>query len=293
MDVMFQRIPWRPIFAIGIILLTAGFFANYITDHPELRQQLTDIPLVLLIALLGLYVGFIGSLALINNASLRLCKKTIPAGESLLLTMYSSVINFFGPLQSGPAFRALYLKQKHSVKIKDYTAASMVYYGFYAMFSLALLLSSTLRIWLLLPLIIGLCGVVFIGRGRLSSFKAFRQLELGSWYAMAIATLLQIGILVTIFFVELRAIDSSIQLSQVLVYTGAANLALFVSITPGAIGFRESFLLLSENFHGIDPTTIIAANLIDRSVYIVLLLILAAGIFGTHARRRFQSISKS
>jgi len=74
----------------------------------------------------------------------------------------------------------------------------------------------------------------------------------------------------------------------VVIYTGAANFALFVSITPGAIGFRESFLLFSQHLHHIDSSTIVAANLIDRSVYIVLLLLLAAGIFGTHAQRRFK-----
>jgi uncharacterized membrane protein YbhN (UPF0104 family) len=71
-----------------------------------------------------------------------------------------------------------------------------------------------------------------------------------------------------------------------MVYTGAANLALFVSLTPGAIGFRESFLVFSQHLHHISNSTIVAANILDRAMYLVLLLILALIIFGTHARRQ-------
>jgi uncharacterized membrane protein YbhN (UPF0104 family) len=61
---------------------------------------------------------------------------------------------------------------------------------------------------------------------------------------------------------------------------------MFVSITPGAIGFREAFLVFSRNLHHISNTTIVAANIIDRSVYLILLIILAILIIATHAGRR-------
>ena len=111
-----------------------------------------------------------------------------------------------------------------------------------------------------------------------------------AWTYMALATLLQVVLWVIIFYVELQTV-SHVSLSQVLVYTGAANLALFVSLTPGAIGFRESFLLFSQRLHHIDTATIVAANTIDRAIYIVLLIILAIGIFATHANRRLKVIS--
>jgi uncharacterized membrane protein YbhN (UPF0104 family) len=86
--------------------------------------------------------------------------------------------------------------------------------------------------------------------------------------------------------VQLNAVDPGITASQVAVYTGAANLALFVSFTPGAIGFRESFLVFTQQLHHISNSTIVAANTIDRSVYVLMLLILGLVILATHARRR-------
>lgn len=265
---------WRGAAAGLILIATVAVFINYLGNHPEVHRELKNLAAGTLLGLLALYFVFIGSLAGINNAALRLCQKKISGGESLLLTMYSSVINFFGPLQSGPAFRALYLKQKHGVSVKKYTHASFVYYLFYAIFSLLLLFSSVLKWWLLLLIII------------LAIWLIAKRID---WTYMALATLLQVVLWVVIFYVELQTV-SSVSLSQVLVYTGAANLALFVSLTPGAIGFRESFLLFSQHLHHIDTATIVAANTIDRAIYVVLLVILAIGIFATHANRRLKVV---
>lgn len=286
MDSMQRRITWRPIVASLVLLVTIVVFVNYFVTHPEVKQELTQISLALVGLLLILYFAFVGSLALVNSAALRLCQKSISGAESLLLTMYSSVINFFGPLQSGPAFRAAYLKKKHGVKIKDYTLASLVYYFFYGLFSGLLLLSGVLHWWALVIL-----GGVLIG---LLSFRhSLGSLNLKHWPYMAGATLLQISLLVVIFYIELYSVAPDIKLEQVLIYTGAANLALFVSITPAAIGFRESFLLLSQNLHHIETSTIVAASTIDRAVYVVLLVILAIGIFSTHAHRYLKRATQT
>ena len=287
------RISWRPIAMVVILTATVAAFAVYFSSHPELRHQLAHTSPAILIPLLLLYIIFTGSLALVNSAALRLCRSRIAAGESVLLTMYSAVINFFGPLQSGPAFRALYLKQRHGVKLRDYTAASFVYYFFYALFSVLLLFSSLLKWWLLVPAILGLLAIWYQKRSPLGFLRGLGQLKTSGWYYMATATAIQVSLLVIIFYIELHSVAPGVHLSQVLVYTGAANLALFVSLTPGAIGFRESFLLFTQNLHHIDAPTILAANLIDRSVYIIMLLIIAAAIFGTHANRHLKlAVSK-
>ncbi len=288
MSIMPSSKIWRPVVATIVLVATVAAFVDYFVSHPGLRQQLRHTSPGVLLLLLFLYMAFVGSLALVNSAAMRLCQTSISANDSLLLTMYSSIINFFGPLQSGPAFRALYLKQRYNVKIRDYASASFLYYLFYGLASGLLLLSGLIGWWVLV-LLMG-CGVVFWGFRRSNSPRLgrIRKLNLAHWYYMAGATLLQVGLLVVIFAVELKAVTPAVQLSQILVYTGAANLALFVSLTPGAIGFRESFLLFSQRLHHIDNSTIVAANLIDRSVYISLLLLLAVAIFGTHANRRFR-----
>jgi uncharacterized membrane protein YbhN (UPF0104 family) len=278
----------RALAALIVLSLTIAVFADYFATHHPVRHDLAHLPVLTLAALLGLYLVFTGSLAMVNSASLRLCRGTMPAGESVLLTMYSAVINFFGPLQSGPAFRALYLKKKHGVKIRDYTLASFVYYFFYAFFSVILLLSGVLKIWLI-PLVLLVLAGAYAGRNsRRLEQKGLKNLDLKHWPFMAMAALIQVALLVIIFWIELHTVSPSVTFGQVAVYTGAANLALFVSFTPGAIGFRESFLVFSQNLHHLSNSTIVAANIIDRAVYVAMLLILAVFIFATHANRRFK-----
>lgn len=285
---MLKRVNWRPIAAFVVLTTTVVVFVNYFIKHPEVWDQLGQIPRSTLLTVLGLYLVFVASLALINNATLKLCRQSMKASESLLLTMYSSVINFFGPLQSGPAFRALYVKQKHGVKIKDYTVASFVYYFFYALFSTILLFSGVLR-WWLIPLTAGLIAVIiYLKINKVKGLENLSSLALNNWYMMAAATFVQISILVLIFWVELTAVSPGVTFSQVVIYTGAANLALFVSLTPGAIGFREAFLVFTQNLHHIDNATIVAANTIDRAIYVLLLLILSAVIALTHAGKRLK-----
>jgi uncharacterized membrane protein YbhN (UPF0104 family) len=289
MDVMFKRTTWRPFAAAAILVITVALFINFFAGHPAVRHRLGQTPAGTLAVLLGLYLIFTGSLAMVNSASLRLCRKSISAGESLLLTMYSAVINFFGPLQSGPAFRAIYLKKKHDVRIRDYTRASFVYYFFYALFSGLLLFSTILKWWLVPITVLIFAGLHYFKNNPPDRLKGFEQLSLGSWYYMATATLLQVGLLVAIFAIEVHAVAPGTSFNQVLVYTGAANLALFVSFTPGAIGFREAFLLFTQRLHHIGNGTIIAANTIDRGVYISMLLLLTVFLFFNHTKKRLAS----
>ena len=288
MDNMLKRLNWRPIAAITILVVTVAVFINYFINHPEVWEELGQIPRSTLLVILALYFLFVGSLALVNTATLRLCKYKMKAGESLLLTMYSSVINFFGPLQSGPAFRAVYVNQKHGVKVKDYTVASFVYYFFYALFSVVLLFSGVLKWWILPLAILAVIVVFYLRFKKINGLKRLGNLALGNWYYMAAATFVQISLLLLIFWVELTAVSPGIQFSQVAIYTGAANLALFVSLTPGAIGFREAFLVFTQNLHHINGATIVAANTIDRAIYVLMLLMLSGVIIITHAGKKLK-----
>jgi uncharacterized membrane protein YbhN (UPF0104 family) len=200
--------------------------------------------------------------------------------------MYSSIINFFGPLQSGPGFRAAYLKKKHNVSLKKYSLATLVYYGLYAVFSGLLLASFVFGLW-----VGALCLLTFAGAPIVLRLRRFSGLPLRPVLSLAMATLAQVMTMVAIYFVALQSILPQVSLLQSLAYTGAANFALFVSITPGAIGFRESFLLFSQKLHGIGSDTIAVASVIDRSVYIALLVGMAIGIFGLHANKYFKNVS--
>jgi len=278
----------KQIASITILLVTAALFTYYFSTHPELWTQLQSIPRGVFITVLLLNFCVVIALGFVLMATIKLCNISLGPHESILVTMYSSIINFFGPLQSGPAFRAVYFKKKHNLKIKDYTLATFVYYFLFGGFSGLFLVSGLLGWWMLPLSALGIVLVVLALRTSPNLFSRLQRFSLKAFGYLALATLLQVVIMSIIYFVELRSIDSSISFGQAAVYTGAANFALFVSITPGAIGFREAFLVFSEHLHNISYQTIIAANVIDRSMYIVLLLILSVVIFGTHASRKIS-----
>jgi len=284
---MFRRVI-RPILTVSVLLATIAGFIYYFATHPAVRHQLAQTSPLTLATLFFLYLSVLVALSLVTLTTLRLCKISLPPSESLLLTMYATVVNFFGPLQSGPAFRGVYLKRKHNVDLKKYAAATLVFYALYAAFSGLFLLSGLFHWWLLIAAILAVAVLWYVRTTSISFFTRFQALDLNAIYALAAATLLQLAIVAVIYFVELRSIDHTISFGQAIIYAGAANFALFVSLTPGAIGFRESFLLFSRHLHHIDANTIVAANIIDRAMYIVLLTVIGVLIFGTHAQRRFQ-----
>ena len=277
----------RPVVAILILGLTIAVFARYIVHHPDALHKLAHVNAVTVLLLLGLYCLTLACLAFAQEGTLELCRTKLEHGEAFLLVSYTAIINFFGPLQSGPGFRALYLKKKYGTKLKNYTLATLLYLGFYATFSAVLLLSGVLG-WLRL---LGLAAILFVVvlagiRLQLPFIKKLGALRLRGAFKLGLATAAQVFLMALIFFTELRAVNPHIHFGQALVYTGAANFALFVSLTPGAIGFRESFLLFSQHLHHIDNNTIVNASLLDRGVYIVYLCLLLIAVLGLHTKQR-------
>jgi uncharacterized membrane protein YbhN (UPF0104 family) len=278
-----------------IVLATLVAFGWYLHKHPAIVDQLQQTPPLLI---LGLFICFAGvQVALIGvlTASLMLFQKHMGIQENFLLNAYSSLVNFFGPGQSGPGFRAAYLKVRHEVKIKQYLFATLLYYVFYAIYS-GLLLSVASRAWwqtvLLTIAISGVCyGFIsyFMSRNRgilpqRMPRSTFAQILL----VMGAATLLQMLCTFAFYYLELHSLDSTITLKQVLAYTGAANFALFVSITPGAIGIREAFLLFSQSLHNIPSDIIIAANVLDRAAYVAFLGVLFIVVLVMHVGAKLQ-----
>lgn len=282
----------RSILAVMVLILTLCSAGYFLRHNPAVLKQLSATPLSVLILLLSMYLLFMAILWWIFRASLQLCRAVLPQKETLVVTAYSSIINFFGPLQSGPIFRAVYLKKRHNVSLGKYAAASLVYYVFYAVFSGLFLLNGLLGWWTILCgfALLGVCyGVLQLPYKRIRDVRRLNQRGLG---LMAAATFSQVALLGAIFYIELHSIDSSINVSQAITYTGAANFALFVSITPGAIGFREAFVFLAQHLHHISVTTVAAASLLDRGVYITMLLILVIILFTTHARENIRRLGR-
>ena len=102
----------RPAAVVSVILVTTVLFVRYITTHPEYITRLRQVDLSTLLWLLLTNSGLMVVAAVLNHISALICRIRLEKSESMLLTIYSSLANFFGPLQSGPGVRAAYLKTK-------------------------------------------------------------------------------------------------------------------------------------------------------------------------------------
>ena len=276
-----------------IMAATVLAFAYYCHKHPHILSQLRHMPPVTLAALVGLYAAWFVALVFITRASLLLYNKRLGLAENFLFNAYSSLINFFGPGQSGPIFRGAYLKKRHGLGVKQYVFTLLVYYAWYAVVSICMIGSGTLPWW---QTAAAAMVVIAVSIGVLRWYTR-RNHVTGStaplWHVphmalLGVMTLLQLVIQAVIFGIELHNVHGGATAGQVLTYTGIANLALFVSLTPGAIGIREAFLAFSQNLHHIPGTTIVAANIVDRAVFLVFLGLLFVLVMSLHARDKLQ-----
>ena len=280
---------------IIILVLSVSLVVYYLLKHRSLLAQLGHLSPWVILSVLLLYGVLFGVLLLILDATLRLCGVRLGKQENVILNAYSLIINnFFIIGQNGPIFRGYYLNKHHGLKVRNYISVTLFYLLMYGIISVFFIFLGSQAWWLTL-----LMGILMIGAGATLiklyvRRKKFNASELsitpkGVAFLM-VATLLQAVIQAVIYGVELHSSGHAhIAVGQVITYTGTANLALFVALTPGAIGIRESFLLLSQHLHHISSSMIVVANVIDRSVYLVFLLILLAITLSLHAKDKLTS----
>jgi hypothetical protein len=271
--------------SLSIIVLFFAFFGYYIVLNPSVLRAVIQVgPLVALSVLILYFLVLLTNVAIMHIA-IRLHDKHMPLGQNFLLVIYSSLVNFFGPLQSGPGVRAVYLKAKLGLRIRDYTYATLVYYLAFGLLNLSLLFI-TVSVWITLAGFV-IAGVFTMLASRFFSSPRKRTYALGIF----IATLVQVILMVSIYTVELQAVSTtqSLTLLQTASYTGSANLSLFVSLTPGGIGVREAFLVFTQSLHQVQLSSIVASGIVDRALYIILLGILFIVSSGMHLRQLFTS----
>lgn len=283
----------RPVLRVAIMVVVAAAFAWYLVRHPELGRQLLQTPVRTLVLLLFLYVVWFAALVFTVYATLRLCRQPLPLSEHVLVNAYSTLANFFIPGQAGIAVRGLYLKRGYGLPVHRYVFATLVYYACYALVSVLLLLMEVVPAW---QTIVGIVAVGAVGAAALRWYARRSRngppglhVSVTNLVVLVLATLVQAAVQVSVYGVELRAVDPGVAWSQVITYTGAANFSLFVALTPGAIGIREAFLLFTRGLHHIATASIVAAALMDRAVFLVLLGLLFVTTLALHARRRFRT----
>lgn len=287
----------RNLFMVLILVATLGIFAWYLRTHPEHIAQLRQLKPGWLGLILLANAGGMAALVGLYQVLVRMLGLNMAATENMLLSIYSSIANFFGPMQSGPGVRAAYLKAKHHIPVRRYVLATLFAYAVFAILSAFCLLVGARPWWqtLLAVLAAAACsGVVihFFVRKR-SSTHGRLILTKGLLAGVVVFTVLQICFLTLRFYFALTATGAEVSLGQALSYTGAANFALFVSLTPDGIGIREAFLYAAQGIHTVSTPEIVAASLVDRATYVLFLGLLFLLAVSLHAKSRIERFTKA
>ena len=283
----------RTFLVVLVLTLTMVMFAWYLAKHPEYIEELSRTNFWSVAWIIVVNIALIGTLAGVYHVTVQIAGKRLQPQENLLLTIYSSIANFFGPLQSGPGVRAVYLKKKHAVRLRDYTFATLIYYAVFAMINVFFMIIGTRPWWQAVLAVCAAAGTSYLFirwyryRDTSSQESKFR-LTPRLLAALIVLTLLQVSLIVGRYYIELHATQTPVSVGQAVSYTGSANMALFASVTPDGIGIREAFLLFTQKLHGVSTQSIISASLLDRASYILFLTLLFLFALATHARDRLK-----
>ncbi len=284
---------FKRIVVVGILIATVLLFVRYFQTHPDYVAKLKQTDPIVIIWIVLTNFCLIGALAIINHVSVQMCRTDLGKRESLLLTIYSSLANFFGPLQSGPGVRAAYLKTKYKILLRDFTFVTLIGYGIYAILSALFLVVGVLAWWQSVLVVLGAASlsiaVLWFVRNRGKDTGLLSRLTIAPRLLtiLVLATVAQVTLTAVRYGIELHAVGADVSIGQCISYAGAANFALFVSITPDGIGVREAFLLFSQQLHGVSTDDIVAASLIDRASYVIFLALLGVIALALHAHKRF------
>lgn len=230
--------------------------------------------------------------------------------EGLYISILSSIGNYFGPLLGGTSVRAIYLKQNFSLSYSNFASTLAGYYeivflanSILALVSIGLLVgnpvSSPIFLFFLVWLL-ALLGILFIklpDRNRaMKKLKKWRspkpiikaveiiydiergwKLIMSQRMLMAKLFLLAVlGFVITFVtaWLEFSAIGVEISAPALGLYTALSGVSLLIAITPGAIGIRESLLVVNSSLMGVTSTQVLQVAVIDRGVSFITLFLL-------------------
>lgn len=291
-----------------ITLLFVVAFAYYGLTNKDSFSALSNVTIVsMLLIALGRCLMFLSN-GLFTKWTAEAFTRKLTVGEGTYVGILSAIGNFFGPLLGGASIRAVYLKKVHNLSYSKFTSTLMGYYlilftanALCAISALVFIDTSAQRN-LLLTVFIGwfliLVAMMFIKlpkkekAERISSKKIFNRLvkivyEIeDGWRTISsnkkllvrLATLAIFNFAAILFmsFIEFRALNIGITLPSLVLYTSFISVSLLISLTPGAIGVRETMLFFISSTLMISAAEILQVAVIDRGVNFILLLILFA-----------------
>ncbi|MDB5165281.1 MAG: hypothetical protein JWM00_171 [Candidatus Saccharibacteria bacterium] len=290
----------KQVLRVFLLVIVIAAFVLYFMSNQDQFSKIGNLTVwEILLIIVGQAIVIVSNIFILIIV-VRFITRRMSFVDAARLTAYSSLINFFGFLQGGVGFRGIYLKKHYDMSLKKYSLLTLVQYCIF--FGIAGILLVT-GLWLttgihravllLILIIIGLalCVLVFSKlksaaymktRERLAKIRTVIQVR--PLLGIAAATLFQLSGSMLANAVELHAVGADISIGSLLIYTGVSQFAIIIALTPGAIGIRETILLLVQHQMSLTTETIIVASTIDRLVYFVTLALFAPLAIGMRRR---------
>jgi len=294
----------RKILPLGVFVACVFFLYSYVRNNLSDFTKISDISISYVIM-----IGCAVLAALIVNG-LFLKALTIDFDIDLKFFEYFSISvitsfgNIFLPMKGGAGFRAVYLKSRHDFDYSYFVSSLAANYLIVFNISSVVALACQALFYLYsgagsLPV-----ALVFLAIAACTSWAIFSpppSLEwipsrwvrqrangvLSGWQIirrnrktvvkLCSLTALNLFLLSVITWLEFAAFQMKdayghgIGFLQSTIFTAIGALSLLISITPAALGIKESLLMFSSQFLGITQSQALAVSLLDRSVNVAVL----------------------
>ncbi len=303
----------KPIFKVLATIIFIGLFINYYRQNPDSLSQLGDLETsTLILGALFTIVNMV-SLGVFLKVVIDTLARSISLVESVYTTALSTLANYVLPFRGGAAVRAVYLKTEYGLSYTKFVASLygnyilvMLINSFVALATLLWLAADSIQVnitlWLIMLSIFSFALSLTTKRLRLDSFainvlsrinhpitaKLARRIEgvVDGWKLVAHNSQLltrMIGVVSINFLARFgmftllfSALEIDIAVSYMLLFTALTNLTIFISLTPGALGVRETVLLLYSQTLSLDNDEVLAVSLADRAITLSSILIMTA-----------------
>lgn len=220
------------------------------------------------------------------------------------VSLLTSIGNFFLPVGSGMAIRAVYLKKVIGFGYKDFMTTMYGNYmvvffvnGLIGITSLIIIGPKNYSVFILLGTIFGL---MVLSTGYLSilgvpKFISKLDTPASNKYIAMISRIVTgwdliiknkrllrkiilitfLGFLINIFInlFAIKSIGVSVTVAELALYSSISSIVLLLNLTPGSIGIRESLYIFSASLIGLSIPQIILVSIIDRTTKFIVLSI--------------------
>lgn len=307
----------RTLLSVGFILLFIYIYASNPDSVTAVKTVgIAAIGFAVLYQLVVLFIGDLLTKTLVD----RLGHKKLSLVDGYYSAFISSFGNYFLPLTGGAFLRAVFLKRQHDFSYKKFVSISYGSYiiSFFIVFGTALLalLFLFMKDGIFIPSLFLVVLGIFIFSTSLMS-KRYRidsliimlasKFKFGDKLAkvtdeiragwldiintpgllrkMIWLTALNLLTRAIFYYVVFTVIGAHTNILFMLLFTSLISISLYVTITPGSLGIRESLLVFYSDSIHLTTDQVLAVNLVDR-VSLVLALILLLAVFEFVFKRR-------